>query len=422
MRASPPTLALANGLIYILRKTQIRPVTAADWIASSRRKETWHVVLNVGASTRQCIRSLQILNLTIAMGRDTDNKDKVPLIEHLSTNGRGSTGHPAGVNRALYKYIPLTIIVLQTTVMVLLLRYSKTQKLNEGQGRYLSSTAIVVSEVFKLTVCFAVLSYRGSVNEQGVIGRSSGGLSGLLRTLRCEVYGKPMETCKLLVPAGLYTMQNNLLFLALSRLDAATYQVTYQLKILTTALFSVLLLKRRLSLQQWISLIMLMFGVALVQLPADYKIGEGSSNEVDSSGMTLSRLVGLAAVLLASLSSGFAGAFYERLLKRSTQELWIRNTQLALFGILLGAGAVIIMDLERVLEGGFLQAFGGLAVSYATKYADSILKGFATSISIILSTITAWCILNDFEPSMNFFIGTTIVIAATVLFAMPVKK
>lgn len=62
------------------------------------------------------------------MGRDTDNKDKVPLIEHLSTNGRGSTGHPAGVNRALYKYIPLTIIVLQTTVMVLLLRYSKTQK------------------------------------------------------------------------------------------------------------------------------------------------------------------------------------------------------------------------------------------------------------------------------------------------------
>lgn len=43
-------------------------------------------------------------------------------------------------------------------------------------------------------------------------------------------------------------------------------QVTYQLKILTTALFSVLLLGRTLNKMKWVSLIVLMAAVALVQV------------------------------------------------------------------------------------------------------------------------------------------------------------
>lgn len=44
------------------------------------------------------------------------------------------------------------------------------------------------------------------------------------------------------------------------------HQVTYQLKILTTALFSVSMLGRRLGTYQWLSLLLLMAGVALVQV------------------------------------------------------------------------------------------------------------------------------------------------------------
>ena len=75
-----------------------------------------------------------------------------------------------------------------------------------------------------------------------------------------EILQNQRETVKLTVPACLYTVQNNFLIIALTNLDAATFQVTYQLKILTTAIFSVLLLDKVLHFRQWISLFILSAG------------------------------------------------------------------------------------------------------------------------------------------------------------------
>lgn len=56
-----------------------------------------------------------------------------------------------------------------------------------------------------------------------------------------------------------------------STLSIHNHQVTYQLKILTTALFSVSMLGRKLGIYQWVSLLILMTGVALVQVGRTFK-------------------------------------------------------------------------------------------------------------------------------------------------------
>lgn len=76
----------------------------------------------------------------------------------------------------------------------------------------------------------------------------------------------PMDTLKVCVPAIIYTLQNNLLYVAVSNLSAATFMVTFQLKILTTALFSVAMLKKSLNKYQWFSLVLLFIGASVVQM------------------------------------------------------------------------------------------------------------------------------------------------------------
>lgn len=314
------------------------------------------------------------------------------------------------------KYTSLVFIVVQTTAMVLLLRYSRTQAV---QGpRYLSSTAVVCAEFLKILTCIAVLLWENGFS-----------VPALVLQLRNEVWRQPKETCKMLVPAGLYTVQNNLLFFALSLLDAATYQVTYQLKILTTAMFSVWMLKRRISKQQWFSLVLLIIGVALVQMPTGEEAPEATAKQGSY------QFLGLIAVLISCLSSGFSGIYLEKLLKEITWSLWIRNIQLAIFGCLLGIVAMLMSDWNQLCVNGFfqgynvitwivilLQTFGGLVVSLAVRYADSILKGFATSISIVLSTFCSYYLLGDLLPTRNFFLGAGIVISATSLYGIPLFK
>lgn len=70
------------------------------------------------------------------------------------------------------------------------------------------------------------------------------GVRQTANTIRDSVTQKPTDALKMAVPACLYVVQNNLNYVAISNLDGPTFQLLYQLKILTTALFSVTMLKR----------------------------------------------------------------------------------------------------------------------------------------------------------------------------------
>lgn len=108
------------------------------------------------------------------------------------------------------KYVSLLVLIFQNTALVLTMRYSRT-----GEGpKYLASTAVVLTELLKFTICFGMVFYEHDSH-----------LAKTLGVLKTEIVGNFAETIKLSIPAVLYTIQNNLLYLALSHLDAATFQV-----------------------------------------------------------------------------------------------------------------------------------------------------------------------------------------------------
>lgn len=294
------------------------------------------------------------------------------------------------------KNMALAALVFQNTFLILFMRYSRTVK----GPMYASSTAVFTMELVKFASCLFVIAKD-----------HPSGPSGLFSSIRDEVINQPIEILKLSVPSLLYTVQNNLLYYALSHLDAATFQVGYQVKILTTAVFSMLMLGKKISVIQWASLVVLTIGVSLAQLSAQ--------NTSDANHNTTS---GFIAVLLAACTSGFSGVYFEKILKNSSTSLWMRNVQMGISSIVLGfIGVFLSTDREIVFEHGFfygynwivitvilLQAVGGLVVAVVVKYADNILKGFAASFSIVTSCVLCYFFL-DFDPSALFLVGAVLV-------------
>jgi len=68
-----------------------------------------------------------------------------------------------------------------------------------------------------------------------------------------------------------------------------------------------------------------------------------------------------------------------------------------------------------------VQAVGGLIVATVVKYADNVLKVFATSFSIVISCIIS-AFLFDFHPTISFLVGASLVVTATVMYSSPEKK
>jgi len=244
-----------------------------------------------------------------------------------------------------------------------------------------------------------------------------GGFAGL-----ASVFSDRKEALKTAIPAICYLIQNNLQYVAVGYLDASTYAVLYQLKILTTALLSVVILRKELACIQWVSLGLLTAGVSAVVLS---QMSTNASTHGKSTDMIMP---GLVAVLTACLMSGLAGVYFEKLLKGSTVSLWARNLQLAVYSIVIGLVGLygdrpnfsITTDFfhgytSSVWLSILNNAFGGLLVAIVIKYADVILKNFAASLSIILTATVSALFLG---ATINgwFSIGTFIVMYAMFLY------
>ncbi|KAI5481071.1 UDP-galactose translocator, glycosyltransferase family 47 protein [Pseudohyphozyma bogoriensis] len=288
-------------------------------------------------------------------------------------------------------------------------------------------------------------------------------IAGLLYT---DVFGS--DWWKMALPAVLFAIQNNLIYVAARNLSVPVFQITFQLKTLITALAAVLMLGRRLSITQWISLVVLGLGVATMQIGAMYaKSGTSHAHAKASESVTTSYVTGISSILVSCICSAVAATYFELCVKRpvSRQDrsyaglreakpasLWVRNIQLSLFSTAIGlvvafvqanpghwnAATSLSLELDdpmahwydpvvRTATGFFLgfqpmawlviflQTVGGLLIAVAIKKADNVAKGFALAVSIVFTFLLS-VILFDFKLSPPSVLGGLAVVGSTLLF------
>ena len=144
------------------------------------------------------------------------------------------------------KWIALVALILQNSGLAILMRYTMISVQVSGD-RYLASTAVLTAEIMKLAISVTLCLIIDCNMSHRVF----------LTTLYNEFIVNRSDWLKLMVPSILYTLQNSLQYFSMSRLSAPVFQVLYQLKIVTTAIFSVTLLSRRITALQWLSVVML---------------------------------------------------------------------------------------------------------------------------------------------------------------------
>ena len=107
------------------------------------------------------------------------------------------------------KHISLVSLTLQNVISILLLRYVRTTP----GPRFYNSTAVVNSEVQKTLLSILLVFHEAR------------GVKAGLKLIYNAIVRHPYDTFKIGMLALLYTLQNNLQFIAISNLDAATFQV-----------------------------------------------------------------------------------------------------------------------------------------------------------------------------------------------------
>ncbi|KAK4187754.1 putative nucleotide-sugar transporter [Podospora australis] len=323
------------------------------------------------------------------------------------------------------KQASLITLTFQNSALILVMHYSRIMA-PSGDHRYFASTAVLLNEVLKLAISLTFAFYEVSRNLAPQTPATV-----LLEQVWHTVFSG--DGWKLAIPAVLYTLENTLQYVALGNLDPVHFQVLYQLKIITTALFMVLLLGRTLGFRRWLSLFVLTFGVSIVSLPGSKKdlsldihdfsdhffprsvheLGQfagglaEAARELTKRGVTefaseltrrsgtyegiredqdhevkMNYSVGLTAVLVASFVSGLTGVYFEKVLKESSSPatVWTRNVQLSFYSLFpaLFIG-VIFNDGEQIAKHGFLDGYNGIVW---TAIAFQATSGLLTSLCI----------------------------------------
>jgi UDP-sugar transporter A1/2/3 len=341
-----------------------------------------------------------------------DNSEHERLLEKdLTSDPAKKITHASIVSRT--GLMVLVLLAVQNCSKNLLMRY-----VMKDSPKFLTSAAVLASEFIKLTLSVLYIVF---IDKKPI--------QSIFQYLKDDM----KNTMLLAVPASAYNLQMSLEYVALANLDAATFSVLVQTKLLFTATFAAAVLKKKLKYIQIISLVLLTVGVMLCNMPAKAKADDGSSAYAFDAKTTK----GITATLGIALSSGFASVYTEKVLKAQRRPsattsgeygLAYSQVQLALMSLATIGAYAIMKDFTAIIQFGlfhnfsgpaylsvFNSAIGGLIVAGVLKYADSVLKGYATAISVIFTGLLSMLIFGT-ELGIIYFLGIVNVVTAVILY------
>jgi UDP-galactose transporter len=187
--------------------------------------------------------------------------------------------------------------------------------------------------------------------------------------------------------ALLYCFNNQLAFSLFRWADAATVTLIKSASSFVSAILLWLLLSRPIAPLQWHAILLQVLGLFIVQYDA-------------CKGTALLPLPVYFALLLALFISSFAGVWNEHVLKTVKVSMHVQNLCLYSFGVLFNLLVFVFLE-PRVGGRGllasyfygynaaavgviFCQSLLGLVVTAVLKYADTVIRSFATACSISL--------------------------------------
>uniref|UniRef100_A0A0K0F250 UDP-galactose translocator (inferred by orthology to a human protein) n=1 Tax=Strongyloides venezuelensis TaxID=75913 RepID=A0A0K0F250_STRVS len=327
------------------------------------------------------------------------------------------------------KTLSILFFIFHGTLSVCMLRYVRFRKV---EYMFIAPVALMTGEFFKIFLSIIFLTIENS------------SLINAAKILHLETMINWKSFLKTSIPAFCYAIQNLLYYYAISYLDATLLLVLQQIKILTTAFFTVILLKRKLSTIQWLSMVVLIVGIILVQIKFPNIKNSNTvynSTNVNNTIETTShyyplpnpfhippQIIGLIMVLTGTTIAGFVGTFLEKLFKSSVTSIWARNFQLSIFSIPVHLTTAFLSEYNKISTHGLFIGFDywvilmafifgvhGMVVAILLKHASSILKCFASGFVIILTALVSIALFDKW-PSYLMIFGTLVIFVAVYMY------
>ncbi|XP_039285092.1 UDP-galactose transporter senju-like [Nilaparvata lugens] len=239
------------------------------------------------------------------------------------------------------------------------------------------------------------------------------------------------------IPAFLYCLYNNLAFINLSAFDPTSYFLLLQFRVVITAILFQIVFNKKLSKQQWFSLMVLTLGCVVKhvdlsgppQSPAKLEPQQPLDNTTGGINIWMNFLL----ILVQVVCSCLAGVYNEFILKKPGSEvnIYIQNSYMYIDSIVCNAAVLLYQgNISQVFSADSINlvlkykvllvivnnAAIGIVTSFFLQSLNSIVKTFASALELIFTAILSW-ILFDIPIFTNTICAIILVSLAVIVYS-----